>query len=124
MTPSLQLHPIQNEADYRVALKQVENVMDAPVEPDPDSAEGAWLDAMVTLIQAWERKHYPIDAPTPIEAIKFFMEENGLTVADMQPYIGPKNRVYEVLKGKRELSLNMIRRLIELGIPAQMLIRC
>jgi len=124
MTPSLQLHPIQNEADYRMALKQVENVMDAPVEPDPDSAEGAWLDAMVTLIQAWEHKHYPIDAPTPIEAIKFYMEEHGLTVADMQPYIGPKNRVYEVLKGKRELSLNMIRRLVELGIPAQTLIRC
>jgi len=124
MTPSLQLHPIQSEADYRAALKQVEAMMDAPVEADPDSAEGAWLDAMVTLIQAWEHKHYPIDAPTPIEAIQFYMDEHGLSVADMQPYIGSKNRVYEVLKGKRALSLNMIRRLVELGIPAQTLIRC
>jgi len=124
MTPALQLHPIQNEADYRAALEQVENVMDAPVEPDPDSAEGAWLDAMVTLIQAWEHKHYPMGAPTPVEAIKFHMEQNGLTVADMQPYIGPKNRVYEVLKGKRTLSLNMIRRLAGLGIPAQTLLGC
>jgi len=118
------LHPIQTEADYRAALAQVESMVDASVEPDPDSVEGAWLDAMVTLIQAWERKHYPIDVPTPVEAIKFHMEQNGLTVADMQPYIGPKNRVYEVLKGKRALSLNMIRRLASLGIPAQALIRC
>jgi len=116
------LHPIQTEADYRAALAQVGKIMDAPVEPDPDSAEGAYLDALVTLIQAWEHKHYPMDAPTPIEAIKFHMEQNGLTVADMQPYIGPKNRVYEVLKGKRALSLNMIRRLTTLGIPAQTLI--
>jgi len=87
MTPALQLRPIQNEADYQAALKPIENVMDAPVEPDPDSAEDAWLDAMVTLIQAWEHKHYPMDVPTPVEAIKFHMEQNGLTAADMQPYI-------------------------------------
>jgi len=122
MIPSL--HPIQTEADYRKALAQVEKMLDAPNEPDPESAEGAWLDALVTLIQAWEHKHYPIDVPTPVDAIKFHMEQNGLTVTDMQPYIGPKNRVYEVLKGKRALSLNMIRRLATLGIPAQTLIRC
>jgi len=124
MTPTLQLRPIQTEADYRAALKQVEAMMDASVEPAPDSAEGVWLDAMVTLIQAWEHKHYPIDAPTPIEIIRFYMEQNNLSVADMQPYIGSKNRVYEVLKGKRALSLNMIRRLTTLGIPAQSLIQC
>jgi len=116
------LHPIQTEADYRAALAQVEKTVDVPVEPDPDSAEGAYLDALVTLIQAWERKHYPIDAPTPVDAIKFHMEQNGLTVGDMQPYIGSTNRVYEVLKGKRRLSLGMVKRLHDgLRIPYESL---
>jgi len=116
------LHPIRTEADYRAALARAEAFFDAPAEPDPDSPEGAYLDALVTLIEAWERKHYPIDLPAPVDAIKSYMEQNGLTVADMQPYIGPKNRVYEVLNGKRALSLNMIRRLATLGIPAHALI--
>jgi len=117
------LHPIRTEVDYRKALAQVEKFFDAPTEPESGSAEEAYLDALVTLIEAWERKHYPIDAPNPIDAIKFHMEQKGMTVADMQPYIGPKNRVYEVFKGKRALTLNMIRRLVTLGIPAQSLIR-
>jgi len=116
------LHPIQNEADYRAALAQVGKMVDAFVEPDPDSDEGAYLDALVTLIQAWEEKHYPIAPPDPVDAIKFHMEQNNMTVADMQPYIGSKNRVYEVLKGKRRLSLAMIKRLHDgLRIPYESL---
>jgi len=120
MTPVL--HPIQTESDYRAALAQVGQMVDAPTEPDPDSAQGAYLDALVTLIAAWEAKHYPITPPDPVAAIKFHMEQNGLGVADMQPYIGPKNRVYEVLKGKRRLSLAMVKRLHEgLRIPYESL---
>ena len=74
-----------------------------------------------TLVQAYEARRWPIDAPDPIEAIKFYMEQAGLTVADMVPYIGPRNRVYDVLGRKRPLTMPMIRRLLSLGIPAQAL---
>lgn len=120
MTPAL--HPICTEADYQAALSRAQAWFDAPDEPAPGSEEEAWFDALVTLIEAWERKHYPIAAPTPIAAIKFRMEQTGMTVDDMAPYIGPRNRVYEVLKGTRALSLAMIRRLVTLGIPAESLI--
>jgi len=116
------LHPIRTETDYRAALAQVGKMVDAPVEPDPDSDEGVYLDALVTLIAAWEAKHYPIAPPNPVAAIKFHMEQNGLTVGDMQRYIGPANRVYEVLNGKRRLSLAMVKRLHDgLRIPYESL---
>ena len=118
----LQLHPIRSEADYQAALTSVEIFFDASVEPDPASAEGAYFEALVTLIEGYERKLYSIQPPTPIEAIKFRMEQAGLTVADMEPYIGPRNRVYEVLAGTRSLSIAMMRRLVKLGIPAQALL--
>ena len=77
-----------------------------------------------TLIQAYEARHYPIDPPDPIDAIKFRMDQSGLTVKDLVPYIGPLNRVYEVLARRRSLSLSMIRRLSDgLKIPAEILIR-
>jgi len=119
----LHLKPIRTEQDYRAALKAAEAIFDAPVEPDPDSEEGAYFEALLTLIEAYERKHYPIDPPDPIDAIRFRMEQGGLTVADLAPYIGARNRVYEVLARKRPLTLPMIRRLSAgLGIPAQVLI--
>jgi len=119
----LQLKPIHTESDYRAALKAAEAIFDAPSEPDPDSELGVYFDALLTLIEAYERKHYPIDPPDPIDAIAFHMEQAGLTVADMTPYIGARNRVYEVLARKRPLTLAMIRRLSAgLGIPAQVLI--
>lgn len=116
------LHPIRTEADYRAALKAAEAFFDAPQEPDPASEEGAFFDALVTLIEAWEKKHCPLGPLDPIDAIKFRMDQSGLTVADMVPYIGPRHRVYEVLSGKRPLTLHMIRRLLALGIPAEALV--
>ena len=119
----LTLHPIRTEADHRAALKQAEVFFDAPTEPDPQSAEGAYFDALLTLIDAYERKHFPIDPPDPIDAIKFRMEQGGMTPKDLEPLIGQRNRVYEVLGRKRPLTLAMIRRLSAgLGIPAQILI--
>ena len=118
------LHPIRTEADYQAALKRAEVFFDAEEEPDPNSEEGAYFEALITLIQAYEAKHYPIDPPDPIDAIKFRMEQQGLTVKDLVPMIGQPNRVYEVLARRRPLTLPMIRRLhTQLGISAGVLIR-
>lgn len=117
----LQIRPLRTEADYRAALAAVSPLFDS--EPDPDSEEGACFEAMVTLIEAYERKHHPVAPPTPIEAIKFRMEQQGLGPKDLQPMIGGLNRVYEVLAGRRPLTLAMVRRLhAQLGIPAESLI--
>ena len=114
------VQPIRSNADYRAALANVSALMD--LDPDLGTPEGDQLDVVVTLVQAYESKHYPIEAPSPIEAIKFRMDQAGLTVADMVPYIGPRNRVYEVLNGKRPVTMPMIRRLLNLGIPAASLV--
>ena len=120
---ALTLQPIRSEDDYRAALKRVEQFFDAAQEPDPDSEEGAFFEALMTLVEAYERKHYPISPPDPIEAIKFRMEQNGISIKDLEPIIGKSNRVYEVLNRKRPLTLAMIRRLHSaLGIPAEVLI--
>lgn len=117
------LTPIRSEADYQAALKQAEAFFDADEEPNPDSPQGAYFDALVTLIEAYERKHYPIaPPPDPIEAIRFHMDQTGMSVADLVPYIGPRHRVYEVLNRKRPLTMPMIRRLMSLGIPASSLV--
>ena len=89
-----------------------------------NSPEGDRLDVLVTLVEAWERKHYPLDLPDPVEAIKYHMEQSGLQPRDLIPYIGSRNRVYEVLNRRRELTLNMIRQLHDgFGIPAESLIK-
>ncbi|MEH8017196.1 transcriptional regulator [Rheinheimera muenzenbergensis] len=116
----MDIKPIKNEADYRAALQVVEQLMLA----QPDTAEGEKLDVMVTLIEAYEAKHFPMDLPDPVEAIKFEMERKGLTVKDLEPMIGKSNRVYEILNYKRSLTLKMIWRLHQgLGIPAESLIK-
>ena len=113
------IKPIKSKADYRAALKEIEGLMSA----NPRTPEGDRLDVLVTLVEAWERKHQPMDPPDPIEAIRFRMEQSGLTPKDLVPMIGRLNRVYEVLSRKRALTLEMIRRLhAELGIPAESLI--
>jgi HTH-type transcriptional regulator/antitoxin HigA len=116
----MSVRPIRSEADHRVALAEVSALMDR--DPDLGTPEGDRLEVLVTLVQAYESKRYAIEAPSPVEAIKFRMDQAGLTVADMVPYIGPRHRVYEVLNGKRPLTMPMIRRLLTLGIPAASLI--
>ena len=116
----MEIKPIKTDADYRAALKEVESLMLA----EPNTPEGEKLDILVTLIEAYEHKHFPLDLPDPVEAIKFEMEQKGLTVKDLEPMIGKSNRVYEVLNRKRSLTLTMIRKLHrELGIPAESLIK-
>ena len=118
----MEIKAIRTEQDYRSALRDLSSLIDS--DPSPDTSEGERLDVLGTLVQAYEAKHYPIDPPDPIDAIKFRMEQSNMTVKDLVPYIGPLNRVYEVLNYKRSLSLNMIRRLSEgLQIPAEVLIR-
>jgi HTH-type transcriptional regulator/antitoxin HigA len=115
----MDIRPIKTESDYRQALAEVETLMMS----EPDSPGGEKLDVLTTLLEAYERTHYPMDFPDPVDAIKFEMERRGLTVADLEPMIGRRNRVYEVLNHKRSLSLKMIWRLHEqLGIPAESLI--
>ena len=112
--------PIKTDADYRAALNDIENLMMA----EPDTVEGEKLDILVTLVEAYEAKHFPMDLPDPVEAIKFEMERKGLTVKDLEPMIGKSIRVYEILNHKRSLTLKMIWKLHEgLGIPAESLIK-
>ncbi|AZD17985.1 helix-turn-helix domain-containing protein [Pseudomonas chlororaphis] len=118
----MQIRPIHTDQDYRAALKQVSVLFDN--EPEPGTEQGDYFDVMVTLIEAYEAKHFPIDLPNPIDAIKFRMEQSGLSAADLAPAIGRTNRVYEVLNGKRALTLPMIWKLHQLfGIPAESLIK-
>lgn len=117
----MEITPIRTESDYRAALRVVSELVDQ--DPSPDSPEGERLDVLSTLIEAYERKHHPIDLPDPVEAIKFRMDQAGLSIKDLEPMIGQPNRVYEVLNHKRPLTLRMIRNLNKgLGISAQVLI--
>lgn len=116
----MDIKPIKTDADYRAALKEIETLMMAEL----DTPAGEKLDVLVALVEAYERKHYPLDLPDPVEAIKFEMEQKGLTAKDLEPMIGKSNRVYEILNHKRSLTLKMIWRLHhELGIPAESLIK-
>ena len=116
----MNIKPIKTKADHRAALREIETLMMAKL----NTPEGERLDVLVTLVEAYERKHYAIELPDPVEAIKFAMEQRGLSVKDLVPMIGGTNRIYEVLNRKRPLSLKMIWRLHKnLGIPAESLIR-
>ncbi len=118
----MDIRPIRTEADHQAALKEVSRLMERG--PDTGTPDGDRLDVLATLVQAYEAKHFPIDLPDPIDAIKFRMEQAGLTPKDLEPMIGRRNRVYEVLNRKRSLTLPMIWKLHhELGIPAENLIR-
>jgi HTH-type transcriptional regulator/antitoxin HigA len=118
----MQIKPIRTEEEYREALRRIEVLMD--MDAEAGTPEDDELDVLATLVEAYEAKHYPIDLPDPIEAIKFHMEQNEMTPKDLQPMIGRMNRVYEVLNHTRPLTLSMIRKLHgELGIPAESLIK-
>jgi HTH-type transcriptional regulator/antitoxin HigA len=115
----MEIKPIKNERDYRRVMREIDSLMDAKA----NTSEGDRLDVLVTLAEAWEQKHHAIGAPWPIEAIRFAMEQRGLSRRDLEPYIGSRARVAEVLNHKRSLTLPMIRRLHKgLGIPAEVLI--
>jgi HTH-type transcriptional regulator/antitoxin HigA len=115
-----EVRPIRSKRDHAEALKAVERLWGAKA----GTRHGDRLDVLVTLIEAYEEEHYPIDPPDPIEAIKFRMEQQGLTRRDLEEIIGTRTRIAEVLNRKRGLSIAMIRRLNErLGIPAEVLIR-
>jgi HTH-type transcriptional regulator/antitoxin HigA len=114
------IRPIRTETDYRKALAEIETLWGAK----RGTPKGDRLDVLAILIDAYEAEHYPMDPPDPVEAIKFRMESQGLTRKDLEPLIGTRTRVAEVLNRKRSLSIGMIRRLhTELGIPADVLIR-
>jgi HTH-type transcriptional regulator/antitoxin HigA len=115
-----ELKPIRSEADHEAALAEVERVWGAKA----GTPEGDRLDVLATLIDAYEAEHHPMDPPDPIESIRFRMEQQGLTRKDLEPIIGTRTRVAEVLNRKRGLSIGMIRRLHDqLGISAEVLIR-
>lgn len=116
----MNIKPIRTEDDHRAALAEIDRLMDA----EPDTPEGDRLDVLATLVEAWEEKHVPIEAPDPIEAIRHRMEALGMDRKELEALIGGRGRVSEVLNRKRPLSLTMIRRLSEtLRIPAGALIR-
>ena len=116
----MEIKPIKNDKDHAAALREIERLWGATVS----SPEGDRLDVMVTLAEAYERTHFPIDVPDPIEAIKFRLEQQGADTKALVGVIGNRTRVYEVLRRDRPLSLQMIRRLHEqLHIPAEVLIR-
>ena len=116
---SLTIRPIKNDTDYRAAVARIEVLMDARA----GSREADELDVLATLVDRFESERFPIEAPDPIDALRFRMEQAGLTRRDLEPMIGTRARVSEVLSGKRTLTLAMIRALhARLGIPAESLI--
>jgi len=116
----MDIKPIRNEADYQAALQKIEELLDT----SPESSEGDRLDVLVTLVEAYEAKHFPIPLPDdPVQVLEYYMESRGLSRKDLIPYLGSKERVSEVLNRKRGLSIAMVRRLhTGLDIPAELLI--
>jgi HTH-type transcriptional regulator/antitoxin HigA len=114
------LKPIKTEADYEQALQEIERLWEAK----PGTPECDILEILVTLVEAYEREHYELPPPDPIDALEYFMESRGWTRKDLEPYIGSRGRVSEILGRKRPLTLAMIRRLEQAtGIPASILVQ-
>jgi len=118
----MDIQPIHTDADYRFALHEVSKLID--LDPARFTPEGDRLAILGLMVEAYEAEHFPVDPPDPIEAIKFRMDQKGLKPKDLEPMIGQRNRVYEVLNGKRKLTMAMVWKLhVGLGIPAESLIR-
>jgi HTH-type transcriptional regulator/antitoxin HigA len=116
----MEIKPIKTRKDYDATLKEIESLMSAGA----NTPEGDRLDVLVTLVEAYESRHFPMDLPDAVDAIKFRMEQAGLGPKDLQPVIGQMNRVYEVLSRRRPLTLRMIEGLsARFGIPAESLIK-
>lgn len=119
----MNIKPIRNDRDYQAALEAISALIEADPNPKPGTSIGDEVDVLATLVQAYEQEHFPLDLPDPVEAIKFRMDQAGLTPKDLQPMIGRLNRVYEVLNRKRALTAAMVWKLhTQLGIPARSLI--
>jgi HTH-type transcriptional regulator/antitoxin HigA len=117
----MEIRPIHTDDDYQVALREVSAYFDN--EPEPGTPEGDRFEVLLTLVEAYEARHFPIDLPDPVEAIKFRMEQQGLAAKDLEPFIGSSGRVSEVLNRKRALSLRMVKRLHDgLKIPYESLL--
>lgn len=115
----MNIRPIKTEQDYNAAITRIEKLWGA----NKDTPEGDELDLLVTLVESYELKYFPIAPPDPIDAIKFRMEQMGMTSADMVKYLGSQSRVSEILNRKRKLTLGMIKTLYkELKIPAEILL--
>lgn len=115
----IQVRPIRTEQDHEAAVQRIEELISAK----PGTPEGDELDVLATLVDAWEAINHPVDAPDPVAAIEFRMEQQGLTRSDLEPMIGSRARVSEILTGKRKLTIEMIRRVrSDLGISADLLI--
>lgn len=115
----MKIHPIRTEADHAAALRRIDSLMDAA----PGTPEADELDILATLVEAYEDRHFPIDDPDPLAAIQFRMDQLGLSRKDLEPLLGSRGRVSEILNGRRSLSLEMIRRLHrELDIPLESLV--
>ena len=118
----MDIKPIRTEADFKASLKEISALMES--DPEPGTADGDRLDILATLVEAYENRHFPMDLPDPVEAILFRMDQQGLKPKDLEPMIGQRNRVYEILNRKRPLTMAMVWRLHKgLGIPAESLIR-
>ncbi|MGO8846879.1 MAG: helix-turn-helix domain-containing protein [Methylocella sp.] len=115
----MEIKPIKTEADYEATLDEIEKLR----ESGADTPESGRIDILVTLVESYETKHYPIDPPDPVDAIKFRMEQMGLTDKDLEKYMGGRGSVTKILTSKLPLNLDMIRKLHKnLGIPAEVLI--
>lgn len=116
----MEIKPIRTEKDYQAALTEIDSLLDS----QPDTPQGDRLDVLVTLVEVYEARHYPIPEPDdPVAVLEYYLDSRGLTRKDLIPYLGSKERVSEVLNRKRGLSLAMIRRLHRgLGIPANLLL--
>jgi HTH-type transcriptional regulator / antitoxin HigA len=120
MRAAMEIRPIRTDEEHRAALIEIERLWNF----EPESAEGDYVEVLATLVEAYEAKHHPVLAPDPIAAIEFMMEQKGLTRRDLEPAIGSRGRVSEVLKRKRPLTLPMVRALsVLLDIPADVLVR-
>lgn len=118
----MEIKPVRTNRDYKAALKNIAAVMES--DPALGTPDGDRLDILSTLVQSYEQKNFPMDLPDPMAAIRFRMDQQGLTPKDLEPMIGQRNRVYEILNRKRPLTLAMVWRLhTGLGIPAESLIR-
>jgi len=120
MPKYVKIKPIRTEEDYKAVLARIEEIWKA----EPDTPEDDELDLLVMLVEAYERQHYSVDLPDPIEAIKIRMEDLSLDRKDLEPVIGSRGRVSEILNRRRHLSIQMIRQLSEkLGLPTDVLVQ-